>query len=73
MDSLVAHLAGRQRDAIRLRRVDVDERPDLAARFGISQVPTIARVRGKRIVARVEGRSTAPKLEALLREHLGAA
>jgi thioredoxin-like negative regulator of GroEL len=73
MDSLVAHLAGRQRDAIRLRRVDVDERPDLAARFGISQVPTIALVRGKRIVARVEGRSTAPKLEALLREHLGAA
>ena len=71
MDSLVAHLAGRRRDAIALRRVDIDEHPDLAARFGVSQVPSIALVRGKRIVARLEGRSTAPKIEALLREHLG--
>jgi hypothetical protein len=27
-------------------------------------------VRGKRVVGRLEGRSTAPKIEALLREHL---
>jgi hypothetical protein len=33
-------------------------------------VPSVALVRGKRVVGRLEGRSTAPKIEALLREHL---
>jgi thioredoxin 1 len=70
MESLLAHVARTQRDAVDVKRVDVDERPDLAARFHVSQVPSLALVRGKRIVARIEGRSTAPKIQALLAEHL---
>jgi thioredoxin 1 len=70
MESLLAHIARKERSALRVKKVDVDERPDIAARFRISQVPSVALVRGKRVVARIDGRSTAPKLEALIREHL---
>jgi thioredoxin-like negative regulator of GroEL len=69
MASLLAHIARKQRDTLRVKKVDVDERPDIAERFRISQVPSIALVRRKRVVARLEGRSTAPKIEALLDEH----
>jgi thioredoxin 1 len=70
MESLLAHIARKERANLEIRKVDVDERPDLAARFRVSEVPALALVRGKRVVARLEGRSTAPKIEALLEEHL---
>jgi thioredoxin-like negative regulator of GroEL len=70
MESLLAHIARKERGQLRVKKVDVDERPDIAARFRISQVPSLALIRGKRVVARLEGRSTAPKIEALLDEHL---
>ena len=70
MESLLAHIARREREKLDIKRVDVDERPELAERFRISEVPALAIVRGKRVVARLEGRSTAPKIEALLEEHL---
>ncbi len=69
MESLLAHIARKERDQLEIKKVDVDERPELAERFRISQVPALALVRGKRVVARLEGRSTAPKIEALLEEH----
>ena len=69
MESLLAHIARKERDQLEIKKVDVDERPELAARFQVSQVPALALVRGKRVVARLEGRSTAPKIEALLAEH----
>jgi thioredoxin len=70
MESLLAHIARKERATLEIKKVDVDERPDIAERFRISQVPSLALVRGKRVVARLEGRSTAPKIEALLEEHL---
>jgi thioredoxin-like negative regulator of GroEL len=70
MESLLAHIARKERGSLEVKRVDVDERPDLAERVRVAQVPSLALVRGTRIVARLEGRSTAPKIEALLREHL---
>ena len=70
MESLLAHIARKQRDTVQVKRVDVDERPDIAERFRVSEVPSLALVHGKRVVARLEGRSTAPKIEALLDEHV---
>ena len=70
MESLIAHIARKERDTLRVKKVDVDERPDLAERFRVVEVPSIALVKGKRIVARLEGRSTAPKIASLLDSHL---
>ena len=73
MESLLAHIARKERDSLQVKLVDVDERPDLAEKFRISQVPSLALVKGKRVVARLEGRATAPKIESMIDEQLGSA
>jgi thioredoxin 1 len=73
MESLLAHIARKERDSLQVKLVDVDERPDLAEKFRISQVPSLALVKGKRVVARLEGRATAPKIESMIDEQLGRA
>ena len=70
MESLLAHIARKERETLDVKRVDVDERPDLVEKFRISQVPALALVVGKKVVARLEGRSTAPKIESMLDENL---
>ena len=72
MESLMAHLARKERDRLRVTSIDVDERPELAQRFGVETVPTIALVKGKRVVDRIEGRASAPKIERMLEPHLVA-
>ena len=70
MESLVAHVARKERARLRVTEVDIDQQPELAQRFGITTVPTLALVKDKRIVGRLEGRVSAPRIEALLEEHL---
>jgi thioredoxin len=70
MESLLAHIARKERDTLQVKKVDVDERPDLAEKFAISEVPSLALVVGKRVVARLEGRSTAPTIALMLDENL---
>jgi thioredoxin 1 len=73
MESLLAHIARKERGALVIKKVDVDERPDLVEKFSISQVPALALVIRKRVVARLEGRATAPKIESMLEEQLNRA
>jgi thioredoxin-like negative regulator of GroEL len=70
MESLLAHLERKERDRLRIRRIDVDARPDLAERFGVQIVPTLVLVKEKLIVSRLDGRTSAPKIEAMLEPHL---
>jgi thioredoxin-like negative regulator of GroEL len=70
MESLLAHLARKERQRLRIRRVDVDDNPKLAERFRVETVPTLVLVVGKRAVGRLDGRASAPRIEALLAEHL---
>ena len=70
MESLLAHLARKERDRMRFRRVDVDLRPDLADRFKVDEVPTLLLVKGKRIAERLDGRVSCPRIERMLEEHL---
>ncbi|HKH31816.1 MAG TPA: thioredoxin family protein [Gaiellaceae bacterium] len=73
MDSTLAHLARKERHRVRLTRVDIDERPDLAERLGVETVPTLVLVRNRRVVERLEGRASIPRIEAMLDEHLAGA
>jgi thioredoxin 1 len=70
MESLLAHVARKERETLSVKRVDVDERPDLAKQFRVDEVPALALVKGKRVVARLEGRATAPKIESMLDSHV---
>lgn len=73
MESLLAHIARRERDWLSVSKVDVDERPELAERFRVEEVPALALVVDKRVVSRLDGRATAPRIEAMLAEHLDGA
>jgi thioredoxin-like negative regulator of GroEL len=70
MESLLAHLERKERARLRITRVDVDDRPELAERFQVQTVPTLVLVKGKRVVARVEGRASAPRIERSIAPHL---
>ena len=73
MESLIAHVARKERSRLKVREVDIDEQADLAERFQIETVPTIVLVKDKRVVGRLEGRVSAPRIERLLEQHLAAA
>lgn len=70
MESLIAHVGRKERDRLRVTRVDVDERPDLAQRFGVTEVPALVLVKDRRPVARLDGRSSAPRIERMLEPYL---
>jgi thioredoxin-like negative regulator of GroEL len=70
MESLLAHIARKERDRLRVSNVDVDDRPEVAERFRVSQVPSLALVVERRVVSRLEGRATAPRIESMLEPHL---
>jgi thioredoxin-like negative regulator of GroEL len=70
MESLLAHLARKERERMRVRRVDVEQRPEVAARFRVREVPTLALVKERKVVARLEGRVSSPRIEAMLADHL---
>jgi thioredoxin-like negative regulator of GroEL len=73
MESLLAHIARKERHRLRVVQVDVDERREVAERLGVEAAPTLVLVRGRSQVARIEGRASAPRIEAMLEEHLGEA
>jgi thioredoxin-like negative regulator of GroEL len=72
MESLLAHVARKERARLRVMRVDIEDQPHLAERFRVTDVPTLILVKGKRVVERIDGRASAPKIEAMLEPHLSA-
>lgn len=72
MESLLANLARKERGRLRVSRVDVDEHPELVERLEVTEVPTLVLVDGRKPVARLEGRSSAPRIERMVGRHLDA-
>ena len=72
MESLLAHLARKERTRLRVMRVDIDAQPELAEKFKVEVAPTLVLVEGKRVVDRLDGRVSAPKIEGMLEPHLAA-
>ena len=70
MESLLAHIARKERGRLHVRKVDVEDRPDLAERFRVREVPHLALVVESRVVSKLEGRATAPRIESMLEPHL---
>ena len=70
MESLLAHIARKERHRLRIVQVDVDERREMAERLGVAVAPTLVLVRDRRQVARIEGRASAPRIEQMLAKHL---
>jgi thioredoxin-like negative regulator of GroEL len=73
MESLVAHIARKERHRLRVIQVDVHQRADLVEKLAVESVPTLVLVVDRKAVARLDGRASAPKIEAMLDRHLAAA
>ena len=72
MESLLAHLARKERTRVRIMRVEVEAQPELAEKFRVADVPTLVLVKRKKVVDRIEGRASAPAIETMLARHLAA-
>jgi thioredoxin-like negative regulator of GroEL len=70
MESLLAHLARKERGRLRVTRIDIGEKPAVAQRLNVDTVPTLLLIKEKRVVGRLEGRVSAPHIERLLEQHL---
>ena len=69
MESLLSHIARKERATLLVKKVDVEERPDIAECFKVTEVPSLVLVKDKRVVATLVGRSTAPKIESMIHAH----
>ena len=72
MESLVAHIARKERHRLRVLQVDVAERADLVEKLAVLHAPTLVLVIARKVVARIDGRTRQPKIEAMLEQHLAA-
>jgi thioredoxin 1 len=70
MESLLAHLARKERGRLRIARIDVSESPEWADRLKVTDVPTLVLVKERRPVGRLEGRVSAPQIERMIAPHL---
>jgi thioredoxin-like negative regulator of GroEL len=72
MESLLAHIARKERERLRVTIVDVEDKVELAQRFRVESVPTLVLVKDKRVVGRLDGRVSAPRIERMLEPHLAS-
>jgi thioredoxin-like negative regulator of GroEL len=70
MESLLAHLARKERSRLRIARIDAEAQPDWIERLQITQIPTLVLVKDRRPVDRLEGRVSAPQIERMITPHL---
>jgi len=70
MESLLAHLARKERERLRIARIDLNASPEWADRLSVTQVPTLVLLKDKRPVERLEGRVSAPQIERMLAPYL---
>lgn len=63
MDSIVDHFMRTHRGHLKVAKVDIDDRPDLAKRFSVSSAPSLLMLVDLKEVARIEGRTTLPDMK----------
>lgn len=56
----------RNHETFALRRIDCETRPELTARFGITQLPALAVVEGKRVRAKIEQPRGCTEIQSVL-------
>jgi thioredoxin-like negative regulator of GroEL len=72
MESLLAHLARKERGRLRISRIDASASPAWVERLGVTEIPTLVLLKDRRPVERLEGRVSAPQIERMLAPHLSA-
>jgi thioredoxin-like negative regulator of GroEL len=73
MESLLAHLARRERERLQVTRIDLAATPALGEQLEVRKVPTLLLLKDGRPVARIEGRASAPEIDRMLAPHIASA
>jgi thioredoxin-like negative regulator of GroEL len=71
MESVLARLQVRERERVRVARVDADDRPDLVQQLGVQEIPSIVMFQGRTRFACLRGRATLGDVERTLSEQVG--
>jgi thioredoxin-like negative regulator of GroEL len=70
MESLLAHLARKERGRLRISRIDAAAAPEWVDRLDVTVIPTLILLKHRRPVERLEGRVSAPQIERMLAPYL---
>jgi thioredoxin-like negative regulator of GroEL len=70
MESLIAHVARKERTRLKVVSVAADENVELAERLSVEQIPTLVLVADRSAVGRLEGRATGGQIDALINDAL---
>jgi thioredoxin-like negative regulator of GroEL len=70
MESLIAHIARKERQRLTVVSVDADENSTLAERLAVEEIPTLVLVKGRAPIGRLEGRATGGQIDDLINESL---
>ena len=63
---LIDELAGKYEGSVRIGKVNVEEQPELAGRFGINAIPTLILFKDGQIIEQFQGIPARARLEAAL-------
>jgi thioredoxin 1 len=67
---ILEQVASEQADALRITKLNIDENPEMPARFGIMGIPTMILFQNGKPVERIVGFRPKPQLLAILQLHL---
>jgi thioredoxin-like negative regulator of GroEL len=70
MESLLAYVARKERERLRVRRVDADVHPELVQKFEVEEIPALLLVVDRKVTDRLDGRANLPQIEELLEPYL---
>ena len=70
MESLIAHVARKERRRLTVLSVDADENAALAERLSVDEIPTLVLVEGRSAIGRLEGRATGGQIDDLINDAL---
>jgi thioredoxin-like negative regulator of GroEL len=70
MESLLAHLARKERGRLRVSRIDAESSPEWIEALRVDVIPTLVLIKDRRPVGRLEGRVSAPQIERMVAPHL---
>ena len=71
MDSVVDHFMRTHRGRLKVAKVELSERSDLAQRFNVESGPTLLLLENLQEVGRLEGRRTLPDIKEVFEPLLG--
>ena len=70
---MLEELAHEYEDRLTVAKVNVDDHPGAATRFGIQSIPTLLLFQGGEVVQRIVGAPPKRQLQSQIEGHLGAA